>query len=484
MNFPLGLLEWAHNFLDPSALIEWIHSIFSPKSFLFEIDPLVLQEGLCQIQTKITQILKENLSAEEDTPLPHSFCMNTLLTLDLNSDNKDSPLIREGLDARESIPNSQNEPLIIFGNPPFAVSSQTKSPWISKLIDDYKADITQPGNKRIVGLKGIQDDYVKFLRFGQWKLADQDHSGILAFVLNNYFLDGTIFRGLRSSLLQNFDEIWVINLHGDPKKHTKTDPHSSQEQTAKKINLTDENVFDIQTGICLLFCAKYAVNASNLGIVHYCETFGSKNEKFAFLSGFFSDYPFQSVGLNASYSFIPKGDEISDSLEQIYLSFPYLPDIFQKHIVGAQSLHDTLITHPDKASLLEILNLFYSNEVLQESTTDAKGHRWVRHLNVVYHDARDWTIDFGLKGNLAKACGHIIPWQWRGFDQWWVAFDEHLITKGSRSFRLQQFMWPTQHNIAIGVSRVSRKAAGGSSVFVTNTIGESHFIEGGSGIGD
>ena len=81
MNFPLGLLEWAHNFLDPSALIEWIHSIFSPKSFLFEIDPLVLQEGLCQIQTKITQILKENLSAEEEYPFATFFLYEYIINL-------------------------------------------------------------------------------------------------------------------------------------------------------------------------------------------------------------------------------------------------------------------------------------------------------------------------------------------------------------------------------------------------------------------
>ena len=114
------------------------------------------------------------------------------------------------------------------------MSSQTKSPWISKLIDDYKADITQPGNKRIVGLKGIQDDYVKFLRFGQWKIADQDHSGILAFVLNNYFLPWNHFSRLdQIPFLQNFDEIWVINLHEYRKTYKNRSAFFLEEQNGQ-----------------------------------------------------------------------------------------------------------------------------------------------------------------------------------------------------------------------------------------------------------
>jgi len=83
-----------------------------------------------------------------------------------------------------------------------------------------------------------------------------------------------------------------------------------------------------------------------------------------------------------------------------------------------------------------------------------------------------------------KANDHIIQWNWRGFDKWWVSYDEHLITKGSSSYSLMQFLLPHQNNLAIGVSRVSRKATGENSVFITNSIAESHFIEGGSGIGD
>ena len=65
--------------------------------------------------------------------------------------------------------------------------------------------------------KWLQDDYVKFLRFAQRKI-DQAGEGIVAFVTSHGYLDNPTFRGLRQSLLATFDEIHLLDLHGNGKK--------------------------------------------------------------------------------------------------------------------------------------------------------------------------------------------------------------------------------------------------------------------------
>ena len=346
------------------------------------------------------------------------------------------------------------------------------------LIEDYKAELNRKGKKRIVGLKGIQDEYVKFLRLGQWKLADQGNSGIMAYIVNNYFIDGAIFRGLRASLLRNFDVIYVINLHGDPKRKVY----------GVSLKLKDENIFNIQTGACIIWAlnTKNATNKSDtdgLAQVFYSEIRGSLQDKIIYLEQAFEDLGFIEVEAREDFEFIPLPPNLAEN-EKEYMSYAYMPDIFAYNIIGIQSLHDTLITHPNKAKLVEILTKFYQNGFQNSEIIDSVGQTWVKTDEVEYHDARDWKIQNGLQGNLEKALSHIYQWQWRGFDRWWVAYDEHLMTKGSSSIKLMQFMLPHQHNQAIGVARVSRKASGKSSVLITDRLADSHFIEGGSGIGD
>ena len=51
--------------------------------------------------------------------------------------------------------------------------------------------------------KWLQDDYVKFIRWGQWSI-ERTGAGILAFITNNGYLDNPTFRGMRQRLLKAF----------------------------------------------------------------------------------------------------------------------------------------------------------------------------------------------------------------------------------------------------------------------------------------
>lgn len=131
--------------------------------------------------------------------------------------------------------------MVIMGNPPYSVSSTNKSEWIESLTSDYKKDL----NER--NIQPLSDDYIKFIRFGQY-FIDKNGSGILAFISNNSFLDGLIHRQMRKHLLESFDKIYILDLHGNSKK----------KETALDGSV-DQNVFDIMQGVSInIFVKKKA----------------------------------------------------------------------------------------------------------------------------------------------------------------------------------------------------------------------------------
>jgi type I restriction-modification system DNA methylase subunit len=147
-------------------------------------------------------------------------------------------LAREGLEAKrikEKVPI-----LVVLGNPPYSVSSENKSEFIEKLMNDYKEDVRDERN-----IQPLSDDYIKFIRFAHWKI-DQGGKGILGFITNNSYLSGVIHRGMRKKLLETFDEIYILNLHGSSRIGEKT-PEGGK----------DENVFDIQQGVAIALFLKF-----------------------------------------------------------------------------------------------------------------------------------------------------------------------------------------------------------------------------------
>ena len=133
--------------------------------------------------------------------------------------------------------------LVVLGNPPYSGHSSNTGEWISDVIKEYyQVDGKPLGEKNP---KWLQDDYVKFIRFSQWKI-DQAGEGVLGFITNHSYLDNPTFRGMRQSLMNSFDEIYILDLHGNSLKKEKA-PDGSK----------DENVFDIQQGVAICFMIKY-----------------------------------------------------------------------------------------------------------------------------------------------------------------------------------------------------------------------------------
>ena len=167
--------------------------------------------------------------------------------------------------------------MVVLGNPPYSGNSSNASRdkegklnFIGKLVNDYYFVDGAPLGER--NPKWLQDDYVKFIRFGEWRINKTGH-GILAFITNHGYLDNPTFRGMRQHLMNTFDEIYVLDLHGNSKKK-EIAPDGGK----------DENVFDIQQGVAILLAIKnpssHREDRPSAPTVNHGDFWGLREEKY------------------------------------------------------------------------------------------------------------------------------------------------------------------------------------------------------------
>lgn len=165
--------------------------------------------------------------------------------------------------------------MVVLGNPPYSGHSANSGEWINGLlrgVDTQTGEPTanyfqvdgQPLGER--NPKWLNDDYVKFIRFAQWRI-ERSGAGILAFISNNGYIDNPTFKGMRQSLMQTFSNIYILNLHGSTKKKERSPDGSA-----------DENVFDIQQGVCIGLFVK-ETNKESLAKVHHADLWGVRQGK-------------------------------------------------------------------------------------------------------------------------------------------------------------------------------------------------------------
>ncbi|MCK5459490.1 N-6 DNA methylase [Candidatus Parcubacteria bacterium] len=133
--------------------------------------------------------------------------------------------------------------LVIMGNPPYSVSSSNvikKDSELNEVYESYK-EIVRKEEKNI---QPLSDDYIKFIAFAHYKIK-RVGKGIVGIITNNSYLDGLIHRDMRRKLSEDFDEIYILNLHGNAKRKEKT-PAGGK----------DENVFNIQQGVSIILLVK------------------------------------------------------------------------------------------------------------------------------------------------------------------------------------------------------------------------------------
>ncbi|MFN8413661.1 MAG: type ISP restriction/modification enzyme [Anaerolineales bacterium] len=196
----------------------------------------------------------------------------------------------------------QEDIMVVLGNPPYSKVSVNQGEWIDSLLREYYFVDGSPLGER--NPKWLQDDYVKFIRFGEWRIEQTGH-GILAFITNHGYLDNPTFRGMRRHLMETFDEIHVLDLHGNSKKKEQA-PDGGK----------DDNVFDIQQGVAIILAIKHQ-ERENKGLYH-AHICGSRDSKYTSLnSSSVSTLQWKALEPTAPhYLFIPQNTELKPEYER------------------------------------------------------------------------------------------------------------------------------------------------------------------------
>lgn len=255
--------------------------------------------------------------------------------------------------------------MVVLGNPPYSGISSNMGEWISGLIEEYKyVDGQHFGERK----HWLHDDYVKFIRLGEY-FIEKNGEGVLAYINNHSYLDNPTFRGMRSHLLQTFDKIYIVDLHGSTKKSKLLLP-----------GVVDKNVFDIQQGVCInIFVKTKTRKKREIASVYYASLIGDRAHKYEALdTSTLQSIHFERLSPTLPYLFFTPVDL---SLEAEYRSGFYVGDLFPLYTMGFASAQDALTVAIDKAFLAKTVENFRTLSVDE-----------IRNLYGLHRDSRDWTV--------------------------------------------------------------------------------------------
>jgi len=268
----------------------------------------------------------------------------------------------------------------ILGNPPYSNFGQlNRIPVILELLLDYKRGLDE---KKI----NLDDDFIKFVRFAQ-HLSSETGAATVGLITNHVYLDGLTHRRMRQALLETFERVDILDLHG-----------SAQKQESAPDGGPDENVFDIKQGVAI---SLLVLRAGRQREVRVGGVFGTRREKYAALSRL-------SIGLATRRVAVPCPPNFFFRLEGTavrpeYEGWQRLPTVMPFYNSGIQTKRDGLTIHFRRDDLDRVLSDFRCHDA-----------EWLRQEYDLGADGRDWTVDLAKQDTRAK--GKIIQVQYRPFD--------------------------------------------------------------------
>lgn len=367
------------------------------------------------------------------------FLTNTLEMKDFP--HSDLPLYIDIADEsnKASIVKKKEKIMVVFGNPPYSVSSSNKIEKDNELYAVYES-YKETVRKEERNIQPLSDDYIKFISFAHYKVK-QAGTGIVGMITNNSYLDGIIHRDLRRKLMEDFDQIYILNLHGSSKKQEKT---PSEEK--------DENVFDIQQGVSIILMVK---GEKLMKYVKYFDLWGLREEKYKFLDTYnVKNTSFEFLTPKEKYYFFVKKDLKTGNEYEKFIS---IKDIFNKKNAGIATGKDNVLVDFNKDNLLR--NLSIRDKELFKLTMEQKEVN--KELIDVWWKELE-NIDFKKE---------IKAYSYRPFDNRFVIYNKKILQR-ARSEIMDNFL---KTNIGfIFRKNISKQW---KHAFVTNNLLDGNYLE-------
>lgn len=377
-----------------------------------------IKETGAEVKDRIRLYLTNSLEMEDDEP--QTLFDSLGLTKAITKESLEADKIKKELPI-----------MVVVGNPPYNVSSQNKGKWIMDLLKDYKKDLKE---RKI----NIDDDYIKFIRLAEY-LIDKNGEGVVGMITNNSFIDGITYRQMRKHLLETFDKIYILNLHGDVKKKEKA-PDGGK----------DENVFDIQQGVGIwLFIKKE--KSKNLAKVYYKDIYGTRKYKFETLNNCHNlNIKWSGIDYKTPYYFFTPKDF---QLEEEYNNGFSLDSLFLKGSTGIETKVDSFAVDFEREPLLRRVEYFLKEKPGRKQAINEYG----------LSPKTTWEIDKAK--NAFFSPDKVTVLNYRIFDTRYTFYDNNFLAR-SRSEVMDNIF--ERDNLVLVTARQTKN---NSPVFVSKIIG-------------
>ena len=385
---------------------------------------------------KISQSFKEEFNAplNEDEKL-QILLTNTIYNISIEEERykRESVLTPTGVELEQEFLEAQdvkNSPiLIITGNPPYSGKSANKGIFEKEVREAYaKEPNTNEKLKNEKNPKWLLDDYVKFIRFAESKIEPEEQ-GIIAIITNHGFLDNPTFRGMRFHLLNSFEKIYILDLHGNVKKKEKA-PDGGK----------DDNVFDIQQGVCISIFVKTSKKKEALAELFCYDLFGKRSEKYNFLlENDLNSLAWRKLNPQAPfYLFTPQNEALRTEYDKGWS----VKDIFKVSGVGITTAHDEFVIDSSKEKLLQKFIDF----------RDSSPNTDELHKKFNVAKKQGWDILKGWQNlqNKSNLENYIHKIAYRPFDLRYIFYEDKLVWRCVKDI-MKHFL--VDNNQALLVSR-------------------------------
>ena len=261
------------------------------------------------------------------------------------ADDKDTLFmqwLRDEAQAADRI-KTETPVMVVLGNPPYNASSQNRGEWIAEKLEDYKRGLDEKKSN-------LNDDYIKFIRCAE-HFIENNGRGVVAMITNNSFLDGVTHRQMRKHLLETFDTVRILNLHGDAKKKERA-PDGGP----------DQNVFNIQQGVGIFVMSKTGKKANGKNSrVFYAGLRGGREMKYGQLARkSVGDMEWRQLRPVAPFHFLtPKNFRGGRK----YLAGIPVVELFRECNSGIQTKCDELSVHFESPPLRKVVDNFTALDI-------------------------------------------------------------------------------------------------------------------------
>jgi len=333
--------------------------------------------------------------------------------------------------------------MVVLGNPPY--SGESQNPHYTG-NDVYKVE---PGGQQSLqerNSKWLNDDYVKFIRFGE-SLIERSDEGVVAMITAHGYVDNPTFRGMRWHLRQTFDTIYVLDLHGNSNKK-ETAPDGSE----------DKNVFDIKTGVSIIFGIKKKKEGKSdkpPATVYQSDLYGKRAAKFTTLDV----SSIESIKWNQ----LPADADVwkmEGKGKSAYIKGFSVAELFPINTAGVVTSRDKFVTARNKAGLARRIKDF-----THLSSEEAK-------IKYELKENQKWKVVNAQKHYFDDA--NIATISYRPFDKRFIYYHNDFIER-SRDKIMKNFLG--KENVALLISRQGEAANPKfyDTTFITNSIVDLNF---------